>query len=67
LELNRALIGVSGQIGTYLHSQIGTCHGQFATSIKNNLVIIKYLYKNKKKAYTQAIVIILRKCRKAQA
>ena len=41
---------VSGQIGTYLHSQIVTCHGQFGTSIKNNLVIIKYLHKiqNKK-------------------
>ena len=40
---------VLGQIGTYLHSQIGTCRGQFGTSIKNNLVIIKYLYKNKKR------------------
>jgi hypothetical protein len=29
-----------GYFGTYLHSQIGT-------SIKNNLVIIKYSYKNK--------------------
>ena len=29
--------------------QFGTCHGQFGTSIKNNLVIIKYLYKNKKR------------------
>ena len=35
--------------GTYLHSQIGTCHGQFGTSVKNNFVIIKYLYKKKRK------------------
>ena len=32
-----------------IYSQIGTCHGQFGTSIRNNLVIIKYLYKNKNK------------------
>jgi hypothetical protein len=38
-----------GHFGTYLHSQIGTysirtCHGQFDTSVKDNFVIIKYLY-----------------------
>jgi hypothetical protein len=32
---------VSGHFGTYLHSQIGTCHGQFGTSVKNNFVITK--------------------------
>ena len=30
-------------------TQIGTCHGQFGTSVKNNFVIIKYLYIKKKK------------------
>ena len=30
-----------GHFGTYLHSQIGTCHGQFGTSVKNNFVITK--------------------------
>ena len=45
-----------GHFGTYLHSQIGTCHGQFGTchgqfgtSVKNNFVIIKYLYIKKEK------------------
>ena len=52
-----------GHFGTYLHSQIGTCHGQFGTchgqfgtchgqfgtSVKNNFVIIKYLYIKKKR------------------
>jgi hypothetical protein len=51
-----------GHFGSYLHNQIGTysnrhlkvgyfgtCHGQIGTSIKHNLVIITYLYKNKKR------------------
>ena len=28
--------------------QIGTCLGQFGTSVKNNFVIIKYFYIKKK-------------------
>ena len=30
-------------------TQIGTCHGQFGTSVKHNFVIIKYLYIKKRK------------------